>query len=797
MNIFEILNTEDFIPLLTENTFANIFKDPNYNYIKGINISEILEEPNKLYSFLLDHAQEIDVTNFLVTCLKNYKDMGSLPNGNPLIIKQTEGDRLKKAISCIEKLLQGKEYDRIYFDWSPTGTIEKMTVLSDLEVQEDEEKKQEQNAKRLEELKKDENFLNILQSLQLEDIEGIIPYRLPVGKALRTIIQNNTLVKLPQYGVEKTKQLYKTRKLDEATKDIPAEQFLSQMEEVLTTYIGKVNFDALLLCSYYRYIEALEEGRISDSNSDEVYRRLETILKHVDRKAKLKLMTRIDTGGVMHQNYSVKSIEKDMKRFVPTDSDEKTMHFMTQNEINETKTQLITGTRLLNSLTPEEYKALQLSSTEELGILHNNPENYILFLKMDSLKYGKQTILNDILNTGYCSIELLSLLCSKCKVESDELFELFEREIIGVEHLIEIRGTNKDVISGIAVFEKYIKWKETQGEEKAKAQKDLDRITLAYRKVVTLNQTQEEQIQMGEDIITEIGDKIESKDIPSLYRLGIIPLQVAVDWGGEIIIEELLSTESLKPTDAKYLYDIGMLDANVIKKAFINCPKMSYAYQFMIVSTIFEGQDKEKIEIRRDLSQYFHIEEALVSQGSHTTTTGKRRVQNTEGTSNPSIKVRDPGTKYKLLASIDKDFYIEEGITDGHLVFHFPNVGNTGTVLIEKMHKVSRNRQSGLIEIKTDNESATYLMSEEEFIEMKPELIKDGKIDRTQLTQRWWKTRDPNHWIAHSGISAWENALQERLEINPQNTRYTEKDLKAFEEIKQESIKSRMQGEEK
>ena len=154
------------------------------------------------------------------------------------------------------------------------------------------------------------------------------------------------------------------------------------------------------------------------------------------------------------------------------------------------------------------------------------------------------------------------------------------------------------------------------------------------------------------------------------------------------------------------------------------------------------------------------------------------------------VKMRDPGAKYNLLAAVDNDVKIEQGIIDGHIIFHYPNIDG-GTVLIEKLHKIKTNRESGQIEIKADNESATYVLSEEEFIKIKTQLVKEGKVDRTELTQRWWVTRDPKHWIPHTGISAWENAIMERFQISEENSRYTPDDLAKIEQLVAKSIESK------
>ena len=220
---------------------------------------------------------------------------------------------------------------------------------------------------------------------------------------------------------------------------------------------------------------------------------------------------------------------------------------------------------------------------------------------------------------------------------------------------------------------------------------------------------------------------------------------------------------------------------------------MSYSYQVALVCTIFDGQTDKEQEIRERLAQYYNIETAVSNASGKRTETKKRKYKGASeelSEVKQKVKMRDPGAKYNLLSALDSDVKIEQGIIDGHIIFHYPNNGE-GTVLIEKLHKIATNKESGLIEIRADNESATYVMSEEEFIEMRHQLIKEGKVDRTQLTQRWWVTRDPVHWIPHNGSSSWERALKERFEINTENLRYSPEDLARIDELITISIESK------
>lgn len=163
--------------------------------------------------------------------------------------------------------------------------------------------------------------------------------------------------------------------------------------------------------------------------------------------------------------------------------------------------------------------------------------------------------------------------------------------------------------------------------------------------------------------------------------------------------------------------------------------------------------------------------------------TGKSIKNKTSESTN--LKPRSPRLKYQLLMMADKETRVEKGIMDGHIIFHYPNVRG-GTVVIEKMIKRTKDPATEKTEYKIDNESATYVMTEEEFETIKNDLIKDRKLDRKQLTRRWH--HKPGYWIMHYGERGWEDAIRERLDMNDKNPIHTEEDLQRMDEIIDQSI---------
>lgn len=736
---------------------------------------KLVRDEYELYTFLLTHDKEIDRFKFVMTILLNYKERLRMSGGMQL--DPEEAELIQNGIKGIRQLIKGTNQTVVHYNTSSDGNrITHLTIINTKEVTEGiERRNRNSNSKRLEEIKKDADFRDIMQGIFTTDIEYSIAFDETIGSDIRYMAEFNTVMR--EYS-DKIRLLDKNITVSEAASQIDRIKFVEEMAIALEQHIEEINIDKLLLCSAYRFIEGLEKGYIKKSGAEEVKRRLEIIRKHMLKNSKVTIYPDI--------SYTLKDLERDIARFV---SSEKNVTYLSQEDVKELKDALLAGEITLNSLGRKNFNAMALDMATISEVLRKNPNNYIFFLREEKCPYTKDTILNDIKNNQTCSTDLLKLLCEKTDITSQEVFDLFDNGIISVSDLKAVRGLVGTIITDEILFEKYKQYKTSNNQEEERIQ--LERYVLAYRNTEILGKTPEEIQDKAETFITDVGEELESSDLVQLYGFDIIPLKVAVDWGGEDIIEELLQSGRLKPSDARYLRDEGLLNEQVLERVFKKCNQMGYSDQVSLVSAVFDGQTPEEQEIRERLAQYYNIESGMVNLRP-TATTGRKRNQNREQTEEPKskIKMRDPGAKYNLLVAIDKDVTIETGIRDGHIIFHYPNV-NDGTVLIEKLHKISINRETGQIEIKADNESATYVLSEEEFIKMKSLLIQDGKIDRTQLTQKWWRTRDPEHWIPHNGIDCWEKAIMERFEINEENSRYSEEDLKRIQELKAKSIESK------
>jgi len=748
----------------------------------------LIDQPEIFAQFLVDHENEIDKTKLVLTVIRNQE--ARLLESSLSKEKDKNRQDYIRGIAEARKLLKGINQTIIYRDYdNETGIIKKIHIIETEDVAYGKERAgRPQNIERFKSI--ESNFDDIIKFLDLSEIAAFMPYNKVIGSELAYMIQYNSLIK--KIGKEKFLELIDNEEIFEYLDQLKLEELAEEKKSVLKTYIEEINIDKMLLCSILRYFHYLEYDETEEKDIEKIYETINYMKGLIKENSKIVF----PAVGRGLETYNLKEVEKDMRKIIRIDDK---YEYIPVKKCDEMRKNIINGELPLNSVTWDIYNILDITPRDIANVLRNNPENYMFFLRQENCPYEKDMILKDIMAKNECSKELCDLICEKTNITADEICELFDKEIISVTDISRIKENFDSIITDKKLFEKYQNYKNKEEDEGTRIQ--LERYALAYRNCELIGKTDIELEEKGEEFVTSVGEDIEQEDLISLYGLDIIPLKVAVDWGGEDIIEQLLENENLKPADARALRDKGLLDEKVLERLFRTCKDMSYSYQVSLVYEVFDKQTAEEHEIRERLAQYYNIEQGLSTASKKKNYKKSKKVK--ENTNIPEdlyfydkIKMRDPGAKYNLLASFDKDVKIEEGIVDGHIIFHYPNIDG-GTVLIEKLHKITTDKETEMIVIRADNESATYVMSEEEFIKLKGALIdEDGKIDRTVMTQRWWFTRDPEHWIAHSGMSGWENSLKQRFNINEENSRYSEEDLAKIEELMSKSIESK-KGEER
>lgn len=749
----------------------------------------LLKDVSGLGKFLFAHEPELDKVKYVMAVLRQYRR--DLESG---VLTEEQKEKARQRIQKAKTLLTGTDETYVYYNKDEsTGKIESITIENTKDISKGRERTaQSENRERIDALAKDD-FYGIVEPLIPSDVEKIACLK-SVGEELRFFIEYNSMVEKYNGDLQKLAELMKGQSraqgFEKILETLKHGDFFEEMETVLRTYIEEIDLDKMYLMSALRFLEALEHGRIIEGQIPEVYRRLKLIQENTKKNSKIIF----SKPGENKVSYGTRELDVDMRRFIVRGDD---VRYLSCEKCYDLKMRLMLGDISLVNIRVEEFKALLLSQKDIDVLLKRFPNNYIFFLRKDDIVHTKKKILENIIGSGECSQDLLQLICEKTDISVDEICDLFDRGIISVGDLKSIREQTGEIITPKRLYGKYKDYRSKQSDDQEEARTQLERYALAYRNTELAGKNGEEIDEKGEEFIAEIGEDIEPSDLIPLYALDIISLKLAVDWGGENIIEQLLRNETLKPSDARHLRDNGLLDEKVLERLFKNNVNMSYSYQISLVSTVFDGQTPEEQKIREKLAQYYNIENGLSNSQRKVQKGTKRKNRKSEEDNEPiqRVKMRDPGAKFNVLSALDKNVRIEEGIIDGHIIFHYPNIDD-GTVLIEKLHKITTNKQTGIIEIRADNESATYVMSEEEFIKMKRQLIQDGLVDRTQLTQRWWVTRDPEHWIPHAGIEGWENALKDRFNLYEDNSRLSSEELAKIEEFIKKSIESK-KGEDR
>lgn len=785
MGKIDKLNISDIIEVtnvyFNDTNILRIWKeDTPFEIIdRGTSTLKRIIQTNELTDFILEYGMYIDKVKFLVclidSCEERLKEY----------IDEKERGYIIKGIRNARELLSDVDETLAFYVYNEkTSLIDGVKVFNTKEMSKGMSRRdRNDNVQRFLEIDKVCDFGNITQAILRFDIENVIVGNPGVAQALKYKIEFNSFAKL----LDKTDEREKLRQVDilQLAEEKPHSVFVDEIISTLKANIEEVDLDKLLLSAARNYINMLENAPLKEKENEMIKNRLQVIRTHIRR-----LGTKVPTyeEGIV---YSIKTLEQDLTRFIPST---KGCRYMSTKDCEGIKSALIEGEILLNELTVSIYEALNLKVAEISKILRRNPENYIFFLRQGKVIDSKDLTLRNIIASKKCSRDLLELLCENTDITAEEISHLFDIGILSIGDLKAVRDKVGTIITDEQLFSRYKQYKSdiSKHEEAEETKMQLERYALAYRSTELAGKTTEETEERGEEFVTNVGEEIEPIDLVTLYGLDIIPLKVAVDWGGEDIIEKLLRKETLKPSDAKYLRTQGLLDEKVIERLFRNSVNMSYSYQVSLVCAIFDGETVEEENIRQRLAQYYNIENAISNSQKKNSSGKRKKLRASTNMEEPEtrIKMRDPGAKYNALTDLDEDTRIEEGIVDGHIIFHYPNIED-GVVLIEKLHKIKLNSETGLIEIKADNESATYVMSEEEFIKMKPQLIKDGKVDRTELTQRWWVTRDPKHWLPHIGKSGWEEALTYRFDLNEENQRLSPERLAKIRERFEKTIRSR------
>ena len=811
-----------------------------------LDMNKTCDDKECLMRFLIKHQEEIDRVHFVTVAINRLMEeiekRESLREGciSSICLQEvkeeekskqaTEIQKERKALSELEGLLAGIDYRCAFSDLDEqTKRYRIKRIIRANKVKSEKSNKEKQS--RLDRID-DNDLRRILSVLDPKDILYGITCEAIGSEFLSVAVFNTVLNENPNLNPIsediKVFELCKAKKIEMYTEE-NVEKCVDEILQIVREFVQDVNLDGLLLCAAHRGLKACENGIDIPGN----YETLQIIVKHLREKSKFlipKDKKEIDTRKVKSSMKLFIDTGKEI-RYVPLSKIEELREKVKKGEValNDIASQVFTGEELedirknspdlLPKISLQLFRAIGYSKYEMAELGSRDTDNYIFLFQEDTYNAEKNEILKNIYETRKCSIELLKLLCEKKYITVDEVRGLFEHGIITVGDLREVREQVGIIITDDMLFKKYLEYKELreldeESDETKKAREQLEKYALVYTKIELTHgektENKEEiakkRVERATELIEKNLDQIGILDLIFLYKLDVIPFEVIIEYGENEIAIELLKNEALKKAHIIYLREKGILTEDFVKKLFTNdCPDMSYAYQLLVIGSAFDRNTEEGKETRERLQQFLHIIPGIsVSKAKNLQkTTNSTSDQNLDATpeinhieKEETIEMgRSPWAKMELLNAIDKGVRVEAGIKDGHMIFHLPNIGE-GIVIIEKLHNISKDRKTGKKKVTVDNESATYIMTEQEFIEMKDKLINNGCINRRELTGRWYDRRikgnpDPKHWIPHVSVAGWEMKLIEYFNINEGNPFYSKEDIEEIKSLMLASIESK------
>lgn len=645
--------------------------------------------------------------------------------------------------------------------------VERMEDMNDL-IDGEKDFKKEINGKKhnlqvllnVEEKLKMEMFFAIIR---LQDFEEMLCPKKENGIVFKNIIEENA-AEVTRFTInEKTKSGEKISKQEADT--IYFYGLMQEMREVFVKHIEKFDIEKLLLLSAYRAKSALENA---GENSDTMIKIMQVANANIVNP-KLKVEGNIFDGYAGKEGYikyTKKELSEDISRIVGN-------QYFSKKELLETRQLLLTNKKDLKVIpNARVFGLLNLSESQKLTLIDNNPENFEQLVAFDAL--NQEETKEGLEHIGDLKISMPTfqrLLNNEC-VEKKDMLKLYMKNNIDFQNMLYL-NEKQDLTGEVSVQELMKYYTEMQKNEQTA--KDFNRYSLLFKELKMKGKTLEEQANMAEQIMEELY-KTESdydKDLKSLYQFDLLPIQSLIDWNGEDMVYDLIQNAALKPRDAKDLLVNDELDLGKVYDALRNS-KISETEKMSFIYSSFDGIGKTEEEVskqnetRNYLIQVIHVSQEVPEYSGNNYP--KQARTKSENKQKRNQYITDPVHRWQLFSVLDEDCS-SEIFADGTVIFTLPNVKD-GTVVIEKMLKNTKNGN------KPDYGVATYVMSQEEFYNARDEIEQGRKINRKKLICLHEEGKADK--IIHS--PTWGKKLKENLEITQENN-YTQEKIAKIDEI--------------
>ena len=551
-----------------------------------------------------------------------------------------------------------------------------------------------------------------------------------------------------------------------------SKEYLETFVDVIKQNSRYIDIDKLLLIVAFRYIDRLERDRatMTEDNIDLIYSALRYMINEIKPGTSLEGIFLDDDHST---NYSLEQLKFDIFRFAKG-------RYIKRLESEELKNRLLANEVLLKDVDENELMLLTMKGEEICLLIENSDENAIYLMDKQIINGNDMVIILSTIEN--CSERLFIFMCQKNILSAEQIIDLFENGIISAEYILKIKDTQLfEEINNYGkqqIKELYIGMSDKKDDNENTSLELFNKYATLYKALNLTGKSEEELFDEAFKLISSFDD-IDSDMLQELYQFGIIPLEAAADWGVNLI--DMLSSNSLKPTDLKKLYGKEIISIENIRNVILN-GGLLYEEKLDLIYSTFDGDSKEESAIREELVELLETGESY-----RASINGKRGSISKEQSFKSREYITDPHARWKLISLLDKDYskkFLPTGkeIMDGHRVFLLPNQDK---IVIEKMHEKRYGRKVSAYG------SATYIMDTEEFFKSMELIIVDGAINRTALRKLFEGEKAKK--IIHT--KNWGENVKEYFNINAENERYTEEDIIAIDKAIMSVVNSRKERE--
>lgn len=541
-------------------------------------------------------------------------------------------------------------------------------------------------------------------------------------------------------------------------------EYIPQFQEELMQNAEYIDWDKFLLLSAARAKHTLEKVKHEDfpaNNQEILISIMQIALEEIDNP-KARISGEIEYIGepIGEIKYSVRDLQKDLEERVIDGK------YYGKAELDKLKEDLLTGKIKISDIYSQRILALMnLNKKEVQQCMNQTYENVIDlyrngFITEEELRSYLSSITMDA--QAIRNLNSLKNESGEKVLTNQDLLELYLNGNIELEEFRKIDEI-KDTITESELIKYYKKLKDCTPEEKRR----IERYFSLYREIRISGKKDEEKNEIGNSIILELGDDMQTEDFIELYTRNLITLETIVDWNTEEFALIMFKRGLLKPIDSKKLLNSGKVDINKIKAGLLN--GLTDEEKLSTIITMFDDEGSE--EIREELFQTLQISDEEKAE---------RKSGTSQRTKAVSDKARgkeyelDPCYKIQLLERIDKD-YTAKLTRDGHMIFELPNLNK---VIIEKMFKRTK---SG---ISNANGAATYILDLDTL--NSEEIIIDEKINRSRLYELAKESKVKRYYHTKN----WGDAIKEIFDIE-HSSRHTAEDKKQIDDIIEKTKRTR------